>query len=344
MAARARDRQAVAPIGIVVNPSSGKDVRRLVARASVFDNREKAAIVRRALAGAVAAGARHFAFMDDSHGIAASVMEELSADLDITPQVTLIECPKTASAIDTERAAEDLCGLACAACLVLGGDGTARAFTRGWRTAPLLAISTGTNNVFPRMIEATVAGAALGLIAAGHVSIGEVARTAKIIDIDIEGEAPDLALIDAVVTDERFIGARALLKSGALRQVFLTRADPAVVGMSALGGLIHPVSEADDEGLMIRTGPGRTVRAPIAPGLYQRVEVAEVGRLAFDTPMTLKGPCVIALDGERERVVKPGQAFSVRLSRTGPLVIDPGKALQVAACRGSFLEPSRTTD
>ena len=43
-------------IGIIANPSSGKDIRRLTARASVFDNREKAAIVRRAVAGAMAAG------------------------------------------------------------------------------------------------------------------------------------------------------------------------------------------------------------------------------------------------------------------------------------------------
>ena len=35
-------------IGVVANPASGKDVRRLVARASVFGNREKAAIVARA--------------------------------------------------------------------------------------------------------------------------------------------------------------------------------------------------------------------------------------------------------------------------------------------------------
>ena len=38
-------------VGIVANPASGKDIRRLVARASVFDNQEKQAIVQRALAG-----------------------------------------------------------------------------------------------------------------------------------------------------------------------------------------------------------------------------------------------------------------------------------------------------
>ena len=59
-------------IGIVANPASGKDVRRLVARASVFDNPEKQAIVRRALAGmsSVLDGRPwRVAYLDDTHGI-----------------------------------------------------------------------------------------------------------------------------------------------------------------------------------------------------------------------------------------------------------------------------------
>ena len=63
--------------------------------------------------------------------------------------------------------------------LTLGGDGTNRAFALGWRDAPLLPISTGTNNVFPRFVEATVAGAAAGLVASGAVALRDVARQAK---------------------------------------------------------------------------------------------------------------------------------------------------------------------
>ena len=44
-------------VGLVANPASGKDIRRLTGKASVFDNREKLAIVRRAVVGAIAAGA-----------------------------------------------------------------------------------------------------------------------------------------------------------------------------------------------------------------------------------------------------------------------------------------------
>lgn len=37
-------------IGIIANPQSGRDIRRLVAHASVFDNEEKVNIVERLLA------------------------------------------------------------------------------------------------------------------------------------------------------------------------------------------------------------------------------------------------------------------------------------------------------
>ena len=43
-------------VGIIANPASGKDIRRLVAHGSTFDNNEKINIVRRVLLGLAAAG------------------------------------------------------------------------------------------------------------------------------------------------------------------------------------------------------------------------------------------------------------------------------------------------
>ncbi|HEY5871002.1 MAG TPA: ATP-NAD kinase, partial [Candidatus Tectomicrobia bacterium] len=45
----------MACVGIIANPSSGKDIRRLVAHGSVFNNNEKVNIVRRVLLGLDAA-------------------------------------------------------------------------------------------------------------------------------------------------------------------------------------------------------------------------------------------------------------------------------------------------
>ena len=43
-------------VGIIANPASGKDIRRLVAHATTIDNQGKVSIVRCALVGLGAAG------------------------------------------------------------------------------------------------------------------------------------------------------------------------------------------------------------------------------------------------------------------------------------------------
>jgi predicted polyphosphate/ATP-dependent NAD kinase len=322
-----------ATIGIAVNPLSGKDVRRLVARASVFDNQEKLAIVRRAIVGALACGADRFAYIPDSHGIARAALQEFGDEI----HYEAVASPATASALDTEHGARNLAALHCAAVLTLGGDGTNRAFVKGWRDAPLLPISTGTNNVFPQLIEATVAGAAAGLVARGTVALATVARHAKTISVAIDGEADDLALIDVVLTAERFVGARALLEPEQLRLALLTRADPAAVGMTAIGGLLAPLDADEHCGLLLELGSGADrVHAPIAPGLYAHVRVAALRRVAFAEAVDVSGPGVLAFDGERERVLRAGQRARLTIARDGPWVIDPARALAAAAACGAF--------
>src|SRR5205814_132640 len=46
-------------------------------------------------------------------------------------------------------------GIACA--IVIGGDGTNRVVTKGCGPMPLVPLSTGTNNAFPRFLESTLA-------------------------------------------------------------------------------------------------------------------------------------------------------------------------------------------
>ncbi|MDQ2682406.1 MAG: ATP-NAD kinase, partial [Chloroflexota bacterium] len=56
-------------IGIIANPASGKDIRRLVAHASVFDNNEKINIVRRALLAMDAIGVETVWHLPDTYFI-----------------------------------------------------------------------------------------------------------------------------------------------------------------------------------------------------------------------------------------------------------------------------------
>ena len=233
-------------IGLLANPASGKDVRRLVARASVFDNQEKRAIVRRVITGALAGGAQDFVYLNDAHGIVYQALEDVAADVNATP----VDATQLRSALDTISAARAMREADCDIVITLGGDGTNRAFCLGWPNAPLLPISTGTNNVFPILQEATVAGAAAGLLASGKVG-REVLHQQKRIHIEIDDERDDLALIDALLTRERFVGSRALLKPQQFSAALLTRAEPAAVGITSIGGLLNPIDTISDNGLWI---------------------------------------------------------------------------------------------
>jgi hypothetical protein len=281
-------------------------------------------------------------YLDDAHGIVRRAVSDVLGEG--SNRGVAVMAAETGSAIDTTRAARALAEIPTNVNLSLGGDGTNRALCLGWRDAPLIPISTGTNNVFPRLMEATVAGAAAALVASGRIPLAEVARQQKVIRVEIEGEPDDLALIDAVLVNERFVGSRALLNPDSLSSALLTIADPAAVGITAIGGLIAPLTEQADDGMQIEFSPAdeaaTVVRAPIAPGYYREIGIREHRRISFDQSLRCEGPGVLAFDGERERVLKPGQQATLTVERTGPKVIDVPATLRLAASRGSFLRPT----
>lgn len=324
-------------IGLIANPVSGKDVRRLLAAAPTSTLQEKYSIVRRLYIGAAEVGVTDFKVLAEPHHICLRAAETLELDLDIERVEIELRYDET----DTVRTAQRMQEQGCEVLVVLGGDGTSRAVTRGWRDATIIPISTGTNNVFPDFVEATVAGAAAGLVASGQLERDRVATRAKIVDIDIEGEANDIALIDAVFVDERNVGSRALFAPADLRAAVFTRAEPAAVGLSSIGGLLAPASKSDDHGTKVLfadpASTERRLRAPVAPGLYDEVGIAEVANLAFDDPVEIVGPGILAFDGERQRSLEPGQRATMRVTRTGPHVIDPAAALHLAATGAFYL-------
>src|SRR5262249_22491678 len=156
----------------------------------------------------------------------------------------------------------------------LGGDGTNRAVAKGCGTTPLLPISTGTNNVFPTLVEGTIAGLAAGAVASSRLDTRETVRCSKILEVLVDGVHRDLALVDAAVSREPFTGARAIWDPSLLDEILLTRAEPNAIGLSAIGGQLDPVSPEEPAGLLLRIGAGTTcVRASLAPGLVQTISV-----------------------------------------------------------------------
>jgi hypothetical protein len=205
----------------------------------------------------------------------------------------------------------------------------------------MLPLSTGTNNVFPWMVEATVAGTAAGLVAAGRVSLADVAQQAKVVRIEIEAEAPDLALIDAAHLVGDHIGSLLPFDPTRIRRIVLARALPDAVGLSPIGGLLEPCRSEDDFGVDVEVGPdcdhGRPLLAPISPGLYRAVHVHACRRLTLGDVVEVQGPGILAFDGDRERTLDDGQRVNLVVRRDGPWVIEPARALTAAARGGITL-------
>lgn len=326
-------------VGIIANPASGKDIRRLVAHGSVFDNNEKVNIVRRVLLGLEAAGVERVLFMPDYFGIVPKALDGVRVSM----EVRQLDMKVTGTQDDSTLAARLLAEVGVGCIVTLGGDGTNRAVAKGTVAIPIMPISTGTNNVIPYMVEGTIAGLAAGAIAVGVVSVVEGTVQASRLDVLVEGELVDLALVDVAVYDTPFIGARAMWDMSKVRQIFLARAAPSNVGLSSIGGNLYCQRLNAHRGIHICLSPDADpsdtveVIAPVAPGLVKPVWVSIYQLLEPGDEVEVRfAPSVLALDGEREVEVRPGQRVSIRLSDQGPRIVDFQQVLSIAAAKGFF--------
>ncbi len=335
------NRQATRPsgsLGVIANPLSGRDVRRLAARASSQTPESKRSQIQRAAVGAAAAGVTRLLLAPDIFRVAQGAAEALHLE---HLEVELLDLgrPQT-KATDTVRATEAMREAGARSLVVLGGDGTNRAVVRAWPDAPLVSISTGTNNVFPQLVEATTAGAAAGLVASGRVPLDEVARAAKLVEVSFADGSRDFALVDLALLEGDHLGSMLPFDLTRLRHLVLARSEPTGVGMSPIGGLLHPSGFDDDHGVHVRcTAPGNggtPLLAPISQGLYRTAQVTDARPIALGEEVAIHGPGVLAFDGDRERALAPGEEARARVVRTGPRMIDVAAALGFAARHGLY--------
>ena len=319
-------------VGIVVNPAAGKDIRRLVSAASPTSDMAKVGIVRRAVVGAVEGGARRVLLSDDRRSLAARAIDRLELDAEFE----LLSAPPWDVSRNSTVAAMHLRDEGVGAVIVIGGDGTHRDVVKGWRHAPLVALSTGTNNVFPRHYEATLAGHAAGAVACGEADIDQVSWRAKLLDVEVSANddhpaEADLALVDIALIDSSFTASRAVWEGGRLRQLVAAIAEPASVGLSAIAARLAPMSRREPGAVHVTFGDGGHIqRVPIAPGLYSDVAILAYRRLRTGDSLTLEGPGVLSFDGERDVVLVNGRSAVVSVSDDGPLIIDIPAAMAAA--------------
>ncbi|WP_214367976.1 ATP-NAD kinase family protein [Pseudonocardia sp. H11422] len=328
-------------LGIVANPMSGRDIRRLVAQASVFPNVEKTNMALRLLSAAAATGVERVLMSTDSMGVAGGVArarDRRTATSGHWPELEFLELDElTGTADDTRALVRAMRKQGAGVIVLLGGDGTVRAAAAESGDVPLLPLSTGTNNAFPEMWEATVAGTAAGLVATGRVDVAESSYRAKVLHMRA-GDAHEIALVDVCVSSVSHVGSRALWKPDTLHELYCAFAEPHAIGLSSIAGLLRPTSRTDPDGVVVELADPATaercVLAPIAPGVIAPIRVREVTALRVDTPRTVAVPAgTVAVDGEREIEFGPSLPVIVTLAADGPRILDVRCVLATAAER-----------
>lgn len=334
-------------IGIIANPVSARDIRRVIANANNLQVSDRANIVLRVLASAGACGVARVLMMPDKGGIRAMLERSLIRERNLNrdfPALEFLEMDVTSSVEDTFRAARMMRERGVKAIIVLGGDGTHRAVVRECGSVPIAGLSTGTNNAFPEMREPTITGLAVGLYATGRLPAATALQQNKVLQIDVnDGERTDIALVDAVVCAERYVGARALWKTESLHALYVTFADPEAIGMSAIAGLLQPLTRRDAGGLaveIVANGEARIVlHAPIAPGMVRPVGIGRVQAMpAGEKFCVALRAGVIALDGERELEFNEADRVSVMLKPSAFRTVDVSACMHAAARSGLFAE------
>lgn len=336
-------------VGIIANPVSARDIRRVISHAGNLQITDRANILLRILAGLAASGIKQVVMMPENAGIYGHLRRALSRQTQVEkirfPQLQLLDMAVTGQAADSAAAARIMRKMDVGAIIVLGGDGTHRVVISESGNIPIAGVSTGTNNAFPKIHEPTVTGLAAGLAVTGAIPAAVAYADNKRLDIAIN-DRHEIALVDVAIVRDGFIGSRAVWKADGFRELFVTFAEPGNIGLSSIAGLTAPVTRTSPFGRRIvfedpELAPFR-VAAPIAPGLIEHVGIARIETLDFDTPTSLTvGSGSIALDGEREITFSERDRIHVTLRAAAFRTIDVPACMSFAASNGIFVETIR---
>ena len=306
-------------IGVIANPSAGKDIRRLASGGGLFDFQQKVETARRILVGAYAVGVKEAVLMPDELGISSEAASQAPRGL----STVFLDMKVTATGLDSTRAAE-MMNRETGCIVTIGGDGTNRMVAKGCAETPLLPVSTGTNNMFSYAIDGTVAGLVAGSLVTGRLRLDKVLSQSKKLAIRTSRGQEDIALIDVSTTTKMFTGAKALVDSSSIQEAVLTRSNALSVGVSALCSQIKTVGPEDPSGLHVKLGKnGKKVLAALTPGRVEAINVESCEPIGAGKEIDLSPiDGTVALDGEREFMVDAQTQIKVTLNRGGPRIVN----------------------
>ena len=310
------------PIGLIVNPKSGKDVRRIISHASTMTNYEKVNIVKRILLGIIAIGARWVVYMPDSKNLVGNAFRLIDKKdhLNVNP----LNIPIVGNEEDTIRATKEMVKIGVGVIITLGGDGTNRLIAKTTSNVVLLPISTGTNNIFPNFIEGTKAGMAAGIFVKNFNNEADkknICLKAKMIHVEFNG-CIENALIDFAISSSVHLGSRAIWDPKNLCHLFVTQADTGAIGLTGILGSIMPVSKIDPFGAYAKMGNKKFVKAILASGKINKVGIDFIERinLGIEKKIYLKKGSLWA-DGEKITIIDD-QEIIISVNKHGPKILD----------------------
>ena len=299
-------------------------------------NQEKRNIIVRMLKAMDALGVERVEIMPDTSHAGERIIRDYQQQMSGL-EIALLDMPYIiGTQNDSLRAGRQMAEMDFAVIVVMGGDGTSRIVSKGCVDVPIIPVSTGTNNVFPEMIEGTLVGMAAAAVATSVVSVEESCiRVPRLELLNADDEVVDVALVDIAVVDAADTAARAVWEAERIKELYLAVTRPTSIGLSSIGAQLDPAATDSGHGLQVLLGSGDTsVVAPIAPGMMSRLNVSSYQRFEPGVELPIRfTPSVVALDGEREVVIGKGERFRVRIADTGPRVVEVDKALNLAAER-----------
>ncbi len=326
-------------VGIIVNPFSGKDLRRITSQASNVANHEKAIKVVRMINSMIDFGVKKVYLMPDNYMLNASIASTIRREQDVDNLVEILNFKPSDQPEDTIVAIEMMKDLEIDCLIVLGGDGTSRLAAKTEIDVPLIAVSTGTNNVYPQFWEGTTVG-----IAASYIGLKKYKKDlekSKRIEIFLNGEFEDIALVDAVITEIPYVGSKVISKVDNIKEIIATICLPWSIGFSSIVGSVGFSNEDDDYGYRIKiSDKGSGVWAPISPGKVENISCSDFTRLDFGVEYVYQSSHdgTIALDGERTVCFRKGDQLKFVIRRNGPYKVDIQKILKDAVENKFFIQ------
>ncbi len=309
-------------VGIIVNPNSGKDIRRLVSSAFVVPQQYKSNELLKIYEGLAKYRVNKVYVMPDLSDVSRKARENYSNKID-TVVLKTRSLDEESTTIDSVKKMNDL-DLKCV--IIFGGDGTSRLVSNYLKDTPILAVSTGTNNLFPENIDGTIAGIVVGKFL-NMANEEKFSYKTKKLDVFFDNDYVDSALVDVVATDIPYIGARAVWSMDSVSEVIINKVKPTGIGFSSIGFNLAKNLKSD-ESIYVKISKNKnksnlSLHSPIAPGKIEEIFVDnwklfkknEIIRI-----QTHKG--TLALDGERRLEFDHLKKPNIKINNDGPICLN----------------------